>query len=66
MVNICPPEIDMACHNSSESTTLSGPVDITREFVKDLNSRGIFAKEVPSNGIAYHSRYISHCGKNFL
>ncbi|CAB3255958.1 unnamed protein product [Arctia plantaginis] len=66
MLDICPPEIDIACHNSSESTTLSGPADIMRKFMKDLNDRGIFAREVPSGGIAYHSRYIAHCGSEFL
>lgn len=34
-----------------------------KEFVEELTKRGVFAKEVPSANIAYHSRYIAHCGK---
>lgn len=63
IVNQCPPEIDIACHNSFESSTISGPADKMKEFVGELTKRGIFAKEVPCANIAYHSRYIAHCGK---
>ncbi|CAB3255959.1 unnamed protein product [Arctia plantaginis] len=55
---LCPPEIDVACHNSASSSTLSGPADIMNQFVSDLVSQGFFAKEVPCSNIAYHSRYV--------
>ncbi|CAH1636735.1 unnamed protein product [Spodoptera littoralis] len=55
---LCPPEIEVACHNSSDSSTISGPADIMKSFVAELTGRGIFAKEVPCSNIAYHSRYI--------
>nr|XP_049700707.1 fatty acid synthase [Helicoverpa armigera] len=66
IVNQCPPEIDIACHNSFESSTISGPADKMKEFVGELTKRGIFAKEVPCANIAYHSRYIAHCGPELL
>ncbi|XP_041972223.1 fatty acid synthase-like [Aricia agestis] len=63
---ICPPEIDVACHNSAESSTISGPADIMAEFVTSLGLKGIFAKEVPCSNIAYHSRYIANAGPGLL
>lgn len=59
---MCPPEIDVACRNSSESSTISGPADIMRDFVAELTSKQIFAKEVQCSNIAYHSRYIADAG----
>lgn len=55
----CPPEIIAACHNSADNVTLSGPADAVSKFVKSLQAEGIFAKEVKSGGIAFHSRYIA-------
>lgn len=61
-----PKSIDLACHNSFESTTISGPkADITK-FVDDLKAAGIFAKEVQCSNIPYHSRYIAEMGTNLL
>lgn len=60
---MCPPEIEVACHNSSESSTISGPADIMKQFVSELTSRSVFAKEVPCSNISYHSRYIAEAGK---
>ncbi|XP_037873188.1 fatty acid synthase [Bombyx mori] len=62
----CPPEIDIACHNSFESTTISGPAEVTKLFVDDLKKRGIFAKEVPCGNVAFHSRYIALAGQALL
>lgn len=63
---ICPPEIDVACHNSSTSCTISGPADVMRNFVNQLSAQGVFAKEVPCSNIAYHSRYIADAGPSLL
>ncbi|KAG6461434.1 hypothetical protein O3G_MSEX012619 [Manduca sexta] len=59
---LCPPEIDVACHNGPESCTISGPADAMTKFVAKLTEKGIFAKEVPCSEIAYHSRYIAEAG----
>ncbi|XP_063896661.1 fatty acid synthase-like [Helicoverpa armigera] len=59
---ICPPEIDVACHNGPDSCTISGPEDVVHKFVSQLTEQGIFAKAVKCSNIAYHSRYISKAG----
>uniref|UniRef100_A0A2A4JVR3 Ketosynthase family 3 (KS3) domain-containing protein n=1 Tax=Heliothis virescens TaxID=7102 RepID=A0A2A4JVR3_HELVI len=63
---LCPPGIEVACHNSAESATISGPADIMKEFVTDLTNRGIFAREVACSNIAYHSKYIAEAGPALL
>lgn len=55
----CPPEVVPACHNSADNVTVSGSTDATAKFVKSLQAEGIFAKEVKSSGVAFHSRYIA-------
>ncbi|XP_055550797.1 fatty acid synthase [Wyeomyia smithii] len=54
-----PSDIIAACHNSSDSVTISGPVDSVSKFIAELNVEGIFAKGVKSSNIAFHSRYIA-------
>jgi len=61
-----PHDIDVACHNSSTSCTISGPVDSINKFVSELKSEGIFAKAVNVAGIAFHSRYIQTAGPTLL
>jgi fatty acid synthase, animal type len=61
-----PPEIDIACHNSVDSTTISGPQDIVKAFVAEMKKKEVFAKEVACSGIALHSRYIKEMGSNLL
>ncbi|CAG0916724.1 unnamed protein product [Notodromas monacha] len=58
----CPPTVYPACHNSADNVTVSGPVDDIRSFVGQLKSEGIFAKEVNSGGMAFHSQYIAAAG----
>ncbi|KAJ2951876.1 hypothetical protein O0L34_g4119 [Tuta absoluta] len=65
-VKLCPPEIDVACHNGPESCTISGPAEPMKAFVEKLTGMGIFAKEVPCSNIAYHSRYIADAGPKLL
>lgn len=61
-----PESIEVACHNSFESTTISGPhADVTR-YVGELKAAGIFAKEVQCSNIPYHSRYIKEMGTKLL
>ncbi|XP_049879210.1 fatty acid synthase-like [Pectinophora gossypiella] len=63
---MCPPEIEVACHNGPDSSTISGPADIMKSFVAKLSAQGIFAKEVPCSNIAYHSKYIADAGPRLL
>ncbi|KAG6451289.1 fatty acid synthase [Manduca sexta] len=66
MVNQCPPDIDIACHNSSDSSTISGPSESVKKFVNELTARGVFAREVACANIPYHSRYVSDAGSVLL
>ncbi|XP_072934746.1 fatty acid synthase-like [Epargyreus clarus] len=66
IITMCPPEIEVACHNSPDSCTISGPIDAVHKFVKELESKDIFAKEVMCSNIAYHSRYIADAGPKLL
>lgn len=64
-----PRSVHAVCHNSGNSCTISGKKDEVLQFVELLKSENIFAKAVPSSGIAFHSKYISEWGKpytNFL
>lgn len=64
--DLCPPDIDVACHNGPESATISGPAESMTAFVAKLVANKIFAKEVPCSNIAYHSRYIADAGPKLL
>ncbi|XP_025993195.1 fatty acid synthase [Solenopsis invicta] len=64
--DMCPPDIEVACHNSADSSTISGPAESMKEFVAKLQAKQIFAKEVPCSNIPYHSRYIAPAGPKLL
>ncbi|XP_014477063.1 PREDICTED: fatty acid synthase [Dinoponera quadriceps] len=64
--HMCPPDIEVACHNASDSSTISGPAESMKEFVAQLQAKKIFAKEVPCSNIPYHSRYIAPAGPKLL
>ena len=55
----CPEGVVPACHNAEDTVTISGPVDALRDFVAQLKEEGYFAREVDSNGVAFHSHYMS-------
>ncbi|NXD41691.1 FAS synthase, partial [Copsychus sechellarum] len=55
----CPPNVVPACHNSEDTVTVSGPLDSVNEFVAKLKKQGVFAKEVRSAGVAFHSHYMA-------
>ena len=54
----CPAGIVPACHNSIDTVTISGPAEAIGEFVAVLKEEGVFAKEVKSAGVAFHSHYM--------
>nr|CAD7416783.1 unnamed protein product [Timema poppensis] len=64
--SMCPPEIDVACHNSFNSSTISGPEKIVKQFVQELKEKNIFARAVNVANIAYHSRYIKPAAPKLL
>lgn len=58
--------IEIACHNSADSCTVSGLMGPIKDFVKQLNDNKIFAVVIESEGIPYHSSYIQCIEKNVL
>ena len=61
-----PEGVEVACHNSADSSTISGPAENVANFVKDLKSKNIFAKEVACSNIPFHSSYIAQMGPKLL
>ncbi|KAK2112409.1 hypothetical protein P7K49_012156 [Saguinus oedipus] len=54
----CPPGVVPACHNSEDTVTISGPQGPVHEFVEQLKQEGVFAKEVRTGGMAFHSYFM--------
>lgn len=54
----CPPGVVPACHNATDTVTVSGPQESVKKFVQELKEREVFAKEVNSAGVAFHSYYM--------
>lgn len=57
-----PADVIPACHNSTDSVTISGPFDSVTKVIADLTERGVFARAVKSSGFAFHSKYIADAG----
>ncbi|XP_061823044.1 fatty acid synthase [Nerophis lumbriciformis] len=55
----CPKGVVPACHNAEDTVTISGPQDAVSKFVSELKEQGVFAKEVRSAGVAFHSYYMT-------
>lgn len=53
-----PKGVYIACQNSSTSVTISGPLEETQAFVKQLQTNGVFARNVESNNLALHTKYL--------
>lgn len=53
-----PHTIDVACHNSSTSCTISGPKDDVLQVINSLKENKIFVKAVNTGERSFHSRYI--------
>ncbi|KAJ8024884.1 Fatty acid synthase [Holothuria leucospilota] len=50
-----PEGVVVACQNAEDNTTISGNVKAIKAFVSEMESQGIFARIVNTDGIAYHS-----------
>ncbi|KAK3917296.1 Fatty acid synthase, partial [Frankliniella fusca] len=64
--DMVPEAIEVACHNSATSCTLSGPTADLERFVAELKAKGVFARTVNVSNIAYHSRYIKPAAPRLL
>ncbi len=61
-----PISIEVACHNSNDNCTLTGPASDVDNFVQKLQSEGTFARAVNVANIAYHSKYIAPAAPKLL
>lgn len=66
VASILPKDIDIACHNSADATTITGPAESIHAFCKTLEEQGIFVRKVQSSGNALHSRYLEDYANKFL
>ncbi|XP_065209087.1 fatty acid synthase-like [Planococcus citri] len=66
MKNLVPAGIEIACHNSLNSCTISGPTLIMEPFIEQLTEKKIFVRKVNTANIAYHSRCIAPLGQKFV
>ncbi|XP_006886190.1 PREDICTED: fatty acid synthase [Elephantulus edwardii] len=62
----CPPGVVPACHNSEDTVTISGPQAAVAEFVEQLKQEGVFAKEVRTGGMAFHSYFMESIAPTLL
>lgn len=58
-----PDDVDIACHNADDSTTISGPAESIKKVVEKFKDDKIFARTVASSDVALHSRYIIDMGE---
>ncbi len=66
VTNACPPGIYPACHNGSDSVTVSGPIELLDPFLANMQKKYGFAKKVDSCGVAFHSPYVEGASQTFL
>lgn len=62
----CPQGVVPACHNAEDTVTISGPQEAVSKFVSELKDSGVFAKEVRSAGVAFHSYYMASIAPTLL
>ena len=62
----CPEGVVAACHNSEDTQTISGPAEAVTKFVAELKAEDIFAKEVKSAGVAFHSPFMATIAPGLL
>ncbi|XP_065209088.1 fatty acid synthase-like [Planococcus citri] len=66
MKDLVPAGIEIACHNSPNSCTISGPTSIMGPFIEQLTEKKIFVRKVNTANIAYHSQCIAPLGPKFV
>ncbi|KAL3097970.1 hypothetical protein niasHT_027515 [Heterodera trifolii] len=54
-VKRCPDGVVAACHNGADSVTVSGDTEKVSALCDQLTVEGVFAKQVDSSGIPFHS-----------
>lgn len=55
----CPEGVRPACHNAEDTVTISGEAAAVNKFVQELKAEDVFAKEVNTSGVAFHSQFMA-------
>lgn len=55
----------IVCINSPESVTISGESDAIQQLLIELQDRGIFARNLKTDGMAYHSHHMAEVGQYY-
>ncbi|CAG7784932.1 unnamed protein product [Allacma fusca] len=66
---LCPPDIYPACINAPNAIIVSGSAESIKSFIKELQGKKIFAKEVDSCDFAPHSPHVeeaSHLLREYM
>ncbi|XP_064478735.1 fatty acid synthase-like [Ornithodoros turicata] len=58
----CKDGVIPACHNAEDSITVSGPAAAVAKLVAELKAENVFAREVNSLDVAFHSPYMQPIG----
>nr|CAD7568915.1 unnamed protein product [Timema californicum] len=53
------PSVSVACKNSPYHVTVSGPARAIKQFVSLAKQQGVFASEVNTGGVAFHSSHVA-------
>ncbi|XP_055354920.1 fatty acid synthase-like [Paramacrobiotus metropolitanus] len=62
----CRGDVVPACNNAKDNVTVSGPADQVAALVNELKAQNVFAKEVNSYGIAFHSPAMKAAAPEYL
>ncbi|KAI1291794.1 Fatty acid synthase [Halotydeus destructor] len=62
----CPPGVFLACHNSDDSVTITGPYEITIKFMEKLHSEQVFVRALKTCEVAFHSQYVNPIAPTLL
>ncbi|KAF7404650.1 hypothetical protein HZH66_003556 [Vespula vulgaris] len=66
LMNLCPNDIDVVCHNGPDSSTIIGSAESLKAFVEKLQANEIWANALSEKRIPYHSRYIATAKSKLL
>jgi len=65
-LDCCPPGVKPACDNAAKSVTITGNKIEVLTFVESLKENGIFARNVNTNDVAFHSSHMQLVYPAFL
>ncbi len=57
--------VSVACVNSPNSVTLSGPPEAMNEVLAEVKTRNVYVKELQTGGLAYHSHMMKEIGHQY-